>query len=140
MNPEYKRLIDEARTDLVTHMAEYVRGQQMPLHLTGEKLTKTEELGKLQEIYRRMHMLRERIRLFAGLFQCYDCEHLEGEHHASECRRGQGIIVRPRGWTAPPPSEPAEIVDITPRGCAKDACPYTALPGSKHCSQHQGEF
>lgn len=140
MNADYQRLIDEARTDLVTHMAEYVRSQQMPLHLTGVKLEPAVELGQLQEIYRRMYMIRERLRLFAGLFACHDCGHLEGEHHAHDCAERPGqLVTRPKGWVAPPPSEPAEIVDLTPQPCGHPACPYVCLPGTKFCAQHQGE-
>lgn len=135
-NPEYQRLISEARVDLVTHMAEYVRGQQMPVHLTGELLTPQQELGKLQEVYRRMYMLRERMRLFGQLFQCYDCDHLEGEHHANDCSLGRGVITRPKNWTAPPPSEPAEVMGLRQVGCASPTCPYTAPPGSTFCAQH----
>lgn len=138
-NADYKRLIDEARTDLVTHMAEYVRGQQMPLHLTGEKLKHSEELGRLQEIWRRMYVMRERLRMFAGLYACPACEHLEGEHHASDCHGGRAAlpVLRPRGWVAPPPSEPAEILPLAQSQCAVGDCIYTAIPNSRFCTLHQ---
>lgn len=137
-NPEYERLIQEARTDLVTHMAEYVRGQQMPLHLTGEQLKPQQELANLQEIWRRMYVVRERLRMFAGLYACPVCEHLEGEHHASDCQGGRAALPvrRPPGWVAPPPSEPATVVELIQRQCAVSDCPYNALPGREFCRQH----
>jgi hypothetical protein len=143
MTPEQQKLINEARADLATHMAEYARSVQMPVHLTGELLKPRDELAKLQEVYRRIALVRDRLHIFHGLYECHGCGHLEGEHHADDCpgHRGHTKVRRPPGWTptlhaVPAMPIPVEMVEHTSTRCAHDGCIYHAVPGTAHCTQH----
>lgn len=134
-------LVAQFRTDLLTHMAEFVREMQMPLHLTGDALTAPEELGKLQEIFRRYLEHRSRLGESAHLFSCAGCGHFEGEHHASDCTRygrSAAIITRPPGWMWDAVgSGPVEIFDMAPLPCPVAGCIYCQISGIGFCAQHR---
>lgn len=131
------------RLELLTQMGRYSSDMQMPLHLTGIHQSAPHELGQLQKIWRELLYLRDALGTVYELYQCPDCEHYEGEHHASGCHRETlGAIARPRNWTPPPTvapiTVPVAIEDFEYDLCkAVPGCIYAALPGTKACAQHQ---
>lgn len=136
--------VDQARTDLLTFMGEYVRsaGQMEPglqTFMDRGWTVQMWELAALQQIYRRMHYLRST--LVVGLFGCM-CGSYEGEVHSSECpllHRAGHVVRRPKGWTLPDPQPiPVELKDYVDKPCARKAegCIYFALPGTELCAQH----
>lgn len=127
--------LEETRGPLLTELASYREKMQLPLHLTGEQLTIPQELGAIQELFRRLLEHRERLATVTPLYTCNDCGHFEGERHASDCKKhALGVIARPPLWM---PTVPVQIIEFTPQPCPVEGCIYMQLPGTGFCAQHQ---
>lgn len=140
MDKQHENAIKDRRNALLVVMTEYMRTMQLPLHLTGEALRPPEELTVLQEIWRLLLAHRDALGTFNELYRCPDCEHFEGERHATDCPLDRHVaITRPRNWTPAPVSTPVELIDLRPDPCPVAGCIYMQLPGTGFCAQHQVE-